>query len=163
MDYESVQYGYIQYTADLNGDQKIDLLVTVNDPKNGSLVAYELPPSGQILTGKFVKHVIASGFKPTSSGKGKGAPGQGTPVQIYSLAGRKKPIILLSGDDDGGFYLVEALRDDDPSNWQYNTTLIHQCQGTAGQLSVEDVDSDEHLELFLPCYNEGVLYIYRLM
>lgn len=163
IDYERLQYGYIQYTTDLNGDQIIDLLVTVNDEYNGSLAIYELPPSGHLLTGKFVKHIIASGFKPSSAGRGRGAPGQGVPVQVYSLAGRKKPIILLSGDDDGGIYLIEALHDNDPQDWQYNTTKIHQCTGTAGQISVEDVDSDLHLELFIPCYNEGVFYIYRLM
>jgi hypothetical protein len=49
---------------DLNGDKKPDLLVTINDEYNGSLIAYELPPAGQIRTGNFTKHVLASGFKP---------------------------------------------------------------------------------------------------
>lgn len=163
IDYDLLPYGYIQYTTDFNGDQKKDLLVSINDEHNGSLVIYELPPSGQLFNGKFIKHIIATGFQPSNPGRGRGAPGQGFPVQIYSLAGRKKPVIFLSGDDDGGIYFIEALHDDDINDWQYNTTKIHQCTGTAGQISVEDVDSDLHLELFIPCYNEGVFYIYRIL
>jgi hypothetical protein len=149
---------------DLNGDQIRDLLVTVNNEFDGSLIIYELPPSGEILTGVFKKHVIASGFKPATKGKGRGAPGQGTPVQFYSPTVRKKPIIILSGDDDGCVYLLQAVHDDDPNDWQYYMKTIHESKGsTIGQISIEDVDNDGHPELFVPAYNEGIVYIYRLL
>jgi hypothetical protein len=163
IDDEPLEYAYIQYKTDLNGDQITDLLVTVNNEFDGSLIVYELPPAGQLLNGTFTKHVIASGFKPTTPGRGRGAPGQGTPVQFYSTAARKKPVIILSGDDDGCVYILEAVHDDDPSDWQYNMKTIHQYTGTVGQVSIEDVDNDGHPELFVPAYNEGIVYIYRLM
>ena len=164
IDYQSLPYAYIQLNEDLNGDQRPDLLVTVNDENNGSLVAYELPPAGKILTGDFVKHVLASGFKPLTHAKGRGAPGQAAVVQFFSVNQRKKPILLLSGDDDGCVYLLEALHDDDPTNWEYSSKIIYQSESsTIGQLSVEDVDNDGHLELFIPVYNTGQVLIYRLL
>lgn len=164
IDYEPNPYAYVSLTLDLNGDDKPDLLVTVNDEFNGSLIAYELPPTGDIRTGKFVKHILASGFKPITQAKGRGAPGQGFAVQYYSFTVRKKPILILSGDDDGCVYLIEPLHDDDPSNWDYSIKVIHKStKSTIGQVQVEDVDNDGHLELFVPAYNEGIVYIYRLM
>ncbi|CAF4110148.1 unnamed protein product [Rotaria socialis] len=164
IDYEPLPYAYVQLTVDLNGDNKPDLLVTVNDEFNGSLIAYELPPSGEIRTGNFVKHILASGFKPLTQAKGRGAPGEGIAIQFYSLAIRKKPILILSGDDDGCVYLLEAIHDNDPSNWEYSTTIIHKSEkSTIGQVTVEDVDNDGYLEMFVPAYNENIVYIYRLM
>lgn len=164
IDYEPLPYAYIQLTMDLNGDQKPDLLVTVSDEYNGSLIAYEMPPSGEIRTGNFTKHVLASGFKPLVQARGRAAPGQAIPVQFYSLTDRKKPILILSGDDDGCVYLLEAIHDSDPSNWEYSAKIIHQSEkSTIGQISIEDVDNDGHPEMFVPSYNEGIVYIYRLM
>ena len=164
IDHEPLPYAYVQLSADLNGDQRPDLLVTVNDEFNGSLVAYELPPSGQIRTGDFVKHVLATGFRPKDQAKGRGAPGQAAVVKYYSMNGRKKPILILSGDDDGCVYLLEATNDDDPSNWDYTSKVIYKSEkSTIGQVSVEDVDNDGHPELFVPVYNEGRMLIYRLV
>ncbi|CAF0972858.1 unnamed protein product [Rotaria sordida] len=164
IDYEPLPYECIQLTLDLNGDNRPDLLVTVNDEFNGSLIAYELPSSGDIRRGNFTKHILASGFKPRVQVKGQGAPGQAIAIQYYSFTVRKKPILILSGDDDGCVYLLEAIHDNDPSNWEYSMKIIHQSEkSTIGQVSVEDVDSDGHPEMFVPAYNEGIVYIYRLV
>jgi len=163
IDYEPFQFAYVQYTMDLNGDQIYDLLVSVSNDFDGSLIVYELPPTGELFNGTFKKNIIASGFKPSGSGKGR-APGQGIPYQFYSLTVRKKPIIILSGDDDGCVYLLEAVHDDDPLDWQYSMKTIHKSeQSTIGQISIEDVDNDGHPELFVPAYNDGIVYIYRLI
>jgi len=157
-------FAYIQLTLDLNGDQIPDLLVTVNDAVNGSLIAYELPPSGQLLNGTFKKHILANGFKPATSGKGRGAPGAGLVVRFYPLATRKKPIIILSGDDNGGVYLLEAIHDNDPTNWDYSMKTIYEpTKSTIGQISIADVDNDGHLEMFVPSYTDGEVFIYRLI
>lgn len=164
IDDEELPYAYIQLNMDLNGDQIPDLLVTVNDEYNGSLIAYELPPPGTIRTGNFTKHVLASGFKPLTQAKGRGAPGQAVEVQFYSLTVRKKPILILSGDDDGCVYLLEAVHDNDPKNWEYSMKIIHQSEkSTIGQVSIEDVDNDGNPEMFVLAYNEGIVYIYRLI
>jgi hypothetical protein len=47
---------------------------------------------------------------------------------------------------------------------KFEHTSIHQSEkSTVGQLSIEDVDNDGHPEMFVPAYNEGVVYIYRLI
>ena len=77
---------------------------------------------------------------------------------------RNKPILILSGDDDGCVYSIEAIHDDDPKSWKYTAKIIHQSKkSTIGQVSVEDVDDDGHPEMFVPAYNEGIAYIYRLV
>ena len=155
IDYEPLQFGYIQLVTDLNGDQIPDLLVTVNNGFDGSLIAYELPPPGHLFNGNFKKHIIAGGFKPTSKAIGRGAPGKGVPYQFYSLTDRKKPIIILSGDDDGSVYLLEAVHDDNPNDWQYYMKTIYNSTGTTvGQITIADVDNDGHPELFIPSYSE---------
>ncbi|UJR07648.1 hypothetical protein I4U23_011936 [Adineta vaga] len=165
IDYLAVPYAYVQLTIDLNGDQKPDLLVTVNDQHNGSLIAYELPSSGDVRQANFTKHILATGFAPRTQAKGRGAPGQAVAVQFYSPSiSRKKPVLVLSGDDDGCVYLLEALHDNDPTNWEYSKKIIHRSsKSTIGQISIEDVDNDGHPEMFVPAYNEGIVYIYRLI
>ena len=112
----------------------------------------------------FTKHVLASGFKPLTAARGRGAPGQAVVVDYFTQPPRKKPILILSGDDDGCVYLIEAIHDDDPTNWEYTAKIIHKSEkSTIGQVSVEDVDDDGHPEMFVPAYNEGIVYIYRLV
>lgn len=163
VDSERHRFFSVRLIMDLNGDQRPDLLVTNNDVSNGSLLAYELPPPGELFTGVFKKHVLASGFKPLATVQVGGAPGHAEAFRISSND-RKKPIILLSGDDDGCVYLLEAVRDSDPSDWQYTITKLYDSGGSiVGQLSIEDVDQDGNPELFVPVYDRDTVLIYRLI
>lgn len=163
IDTTSHRFFSVRLTMDLNGDQVPDLLVTNNDGSNGSLIAYELPPPGEILTGPFKKHILASGFKPVAPVQVGGAPGHFEVVKLPFPSNRKKPVILLSGDDDGSVYLLEAVKDDDPSDWQYTLTKLYDSGGSiVGQLSIQDVDMDGYPELFVPVYDRDRVLIYRL-
>lgn len=164
IDSESRSFFTIRLTMDLNGDQRPDLLVTENDMRNGSLVAYELPPPGEILTGTFKKHILASGFKAFDPNIIGGAPGHAQAVKLSFPNERKKPVIILSGDDDGRLYLLEAVHDDDPSNWEYTLTKLYESGGSiVGQSSVQDVDNDGYPEIFVPVYHWNTILIYRLV
>ena len=159
-----LQYYFLRYTTDLNGDQIPDLLATVSNGFNGLLLAYELPPAGEMINGTFKEHILAGGFKPTDPAIGRISPGKPTPYQFYSLTDRKKPIILLSGADDGCVYLLEAVHDNDPTDWQYYMTTVYNSTGMSiGDICIDDVDNDGHPELFIPATNEGKVLIYRLM
>ncbi|CAF0990257.1 unnamed protein product, partial [Didymodactylos carnosus] len=107
--------------ADLNGDSRVELLVPCNDVKNGSFVVYELPID-DFRSGEIVKHSLATNFKPLSESKGRGASGSALVVDIYD---QRKPVITLSGDDDGCAYLLVA-QSEDVADWNYTLTKFHQ-------------------------------------
>ncbi|XP_045177255.2 uncharacterized protein LOC123537530 [Mercenaria mercenaria] len=143
--------------ADLNNDGKMDLLVTTNG-HNGTLLAYEIPDD--FRTGKFVKHTIDVGFKPRQSGIGKGAPGSAIAVQPNVNVANIKPVILLSGDDDGRAYSYEA-QSQDPTDWSYTkTTFCDAGSGTVGELSAADVDNDGFTDVFVPSYSKNEVIAY---
>ncbi|KAH3882509.1 uncharacterized protein LOC127831467 [Dreissena polymorpha] len=143
--------------ADLNNDGRVDLLVTTNG-NNGSLLAYEIPDD--FRTGRFIKHVIAVGFTPRKPGTGKGAPGSAIAVHAQTNDTNSKPIILLSGDDDGRAYAFEASNVS-PTDWNYRkSTFVDAGDGTVGELSAGDVDGDGYSDVFAPSFNENKVYVY---
>ncbi|XP_046577390.1 uncharacterized protein LOC124285231 isoform X2 [Haliotis rubra] len=139
---------------DIGNDGYLDLLVTTNDATNGSVLAYEIPPD--FRTGTFPRHLLASGFKPRSEGMGKGAPGSAYPIK-YIVPPYKRPFIV-SGDDDGRAYVLLCTSYD----WTYNLSpFLDVGQGTVGQITVEDVNEDYKLDIFVPAYDQGVVHVYQ--
>ncbi|XP_045177427.2 uncharacterized protein LOC123537655 [Mercenaria mercenaria] len=141
---------------DVNNDGKVDLLVT-NNGNNGSVFVYEIPDD--FRTGQFIRHVIGTGYMPISTGNGKGAPGSSFTARVSNDT---KPVIILSGDDNGSAYILTA-KSQDKTNWDYTQTTVVTTGGeTVGQLACADVDGDGKLELFVPSYSTSVVYVYRL-
>lgn len=78
------------------------------------------------------------------------------PVWIHS----EKPVILLSGDDDGRAYLFQP-RSPNPTDWTYSEDVFCDAgTGTVGELSAADVDDDGYLEVFVPSYTENEVIVY---
>ncbi|XP_070564037.1 uncharacterized protein [Ptychodera flava] len=138
--------------ADLNMDGRLDLLVSVNRNFNGTLVAYEIPDN--FIKDEWPRHLLADGFD-GGPGEGNGAPGSGFTFRPASEPDRNKPLILLSGDDDGTLYMIEPFDDTDVSNWNYFTTALWTVSGTLGGISAMDVDNDGYEEVFLPAWTKG--------
>ncbi|XP_067667933.1 uncharacterized protein [Haliotis asinina] len=139
---------------DIGNDGSLDLLVTTNNAANGSVLAYEIPPD--FRTGAFPRHLLASGFKPRTQGMGKGAPGSAYPIK-YIVPPYKRPFIV-SGDDDGRAYVLLCTSYD----WTYNLSpFLDVGQGTVGQITVEDVNEDYKLDIFVPAYNQGLVHVYQ--
>ena len=72
----------------------------------------------------------------------------------------KKPVIFLSGDDDGRAYMFEAASEN-ANDWSYTKTSIHDVGvGTVGEVAAADVNNDGYLEVFVPAYNKNEVVVY---
>ncbi|KAK3103545.1 hypothetical protein FSP39_020030 [Pinctada imbricata] len=144
--------------CDVNNDGKLDLLTTSNG-NNGSVIIYEIPTD--FRTQAFRRHVVATGFSPREKGTGKGAPGSS--FCIHSTTGDHKndrPLILVSGDDDGRAYIMEPTSSDS-NNWSYSKRAFYDTgSGTVGQMAFADVDGDGYVDIFVPSYTVGEVLVY---
>lgn len=150
--------GFELEVVDLNNDGRLDLLVSTNG-KNGTLLAYEIPDD--FRTGTYTKHVIAVGFIPRKSGPGIGSAGNVLTARPNTAVTNNKPIILMSGDDDGRAYMFKAASED-PHDWSYTKTTIHDAGSgsTIGEVSAADVNGDGYTEVFVPSYTHNEIAAY---
>ncbi len=82
------------------------------------------------------------------------------PHDVFSPLG--KPLILLSGDDDGSAYLLEADCQD-PEDWSYTVhpPFLELGEGNiVSKPSVADFDGDGFSEFVMPLWSEGVVRVY---
>ena len=75
----------------------------------------------------------------------------------------RKPLILLSGDDDSHAYILSPVSKN-ASDWSYQSTkILDETSGTIGGITSGDIDGDGHIEIFVPAYSKGVIYVYKLV
>ncbi|KAK3787449.1 hypothetical protein RRG08_025715 [Elysia crispata] len=145
--------------SDVNRDGNLDALITLNDPKNGTVLVYEFPED--FRSGTFKRHVIASGYAEET-----GSPNAGAPGYIELLPEKdesKKPSILVAGDDSGIVSILDPVKPTNPRDWNYKRTdILHTEKSTVGSARVADVDGDGRPEIFVSSYNEGQFYVYRI-
>ncbi|KAK7093644.1 uncharacterized protein [Littorina saxatilis] len=145
--------------VDLNQDGTLDLLVTNNALKDASLFAYTVP--SDFRKDHFPRRTLATGFTSRTSGQGHGAPGSA--VVVYpksSHTASQKPLILVSGDDDGQAYLIKPASNG-VSDWSYQQSkFLDVGTGTVGGISCADVDGDGYNEVFVPAYTEGAVHVF---
>lgn len=72
----------------------------------------------------------------------------------------RKPVIVLSGDDDGRAYVLKPSSTSH-GDWTYDKeTFLDVGQGTVGEIAIKDVDGDGYGEVFVPAYTQGYVYVY---
>ncbi|KAH8666838.1 hypothetical protein BX600DRAFT_549836 [Xylariales sp. PMI_506] len=144
--------------VDINGDGKVDLLVSNQEGDGtGSVYAYEIP--ADITNAKaWTRHTLAKNFPVNQFGINQGAPG--SPKAFYPTPAATKaagaPYIALSGDASQNAYVLVP----GATEWTYTTTILHDCDSTVGQLAVSDVDGDGYAEIIVPCYDKGYIVGY---
>jgi len=131
---------------DLMGDGRSQLLVTNHDHKEevARVVAYEIPEN--LMTGTFVKHVLASGFK-TKFSLTPGAASPGFAYGFYPRANSEGPKhILLEGDGSHQVYLLSPVQD---QRLTYEIKLVTDIGGTVGALLIRDFDGDGIMDVLV--------------
>lgn len=144
--------------VDMNGDGKLDLLVTNHVPiaNLSSVAVYEIPSSPKDVDG-YKRHIIAHDFPTYQKGRGQASPGGAIPFCPKSPC--NKPWIALSGDGNQQAYQLRP-RSSDPSDWEYTVERIVNVHNTVGMIAVADVDMDGYSEVFVPNYDDGLIYAY---
>lgn len=144
--------------TDLNQDGTLDLLVTNNAIKNASVFAFTVP--SDFRTGDFPRRVLSSGYASRTSGMGHGAPGSCVLVHPQTNSTSEKPLIIVSGDDDGQAHILRPSSDAH-SDWSYqSSTFLDVSTSTVGGIAVGDVNDDGYNEVFVPSFSEGVVYVF---
>lgn len=143
--------------VDANKDGKMDLLVTNNNDKNGSVFAYEIPASPKDPSAVWQQHVLLSGFKPIKTMLGAGAPGN---LATGNYKPNSKPFIIVSGDDNGNLVHLKATSED-PSDWSYTANTLYQATGTTGNVIVVDVNQDQKDDIIVAQYDEGSVQFWK--
>eukprot|EP00483_Globobulimina_turgida_P001282 UN01284 len=105
----------------------------------------------------FVKHQIAFNFN-TSGGVGVGAPGFVKPFDLNAKNDIHKPFkIGVAGD---GNFISWELSLINQQSFEYEKQAIKSVGGTAGIMAFGDVNGDGWTEVFIPFYEDGIIYVY---
>jgi hypothetical protein len=155
---------------DLNGDGRLDVLLSnhadnataVNGTIYQSMVlAYEAPHAPLRVTNAsaWTRHVLTAGFVVREAGPNQAAPGAARAFPAPGGGTGAKPWISVSGDGDQRAYVL-VPDSQDPLNWSYTRSLVHDCAGTVGrQVSVE---AGGRSFLAVPCYDSAMIEVYEV-
>nr|XP_039259307.1 uncharacterized protein LOC120335754 [Styela clava] len=148
--------------ADINADGRDDILVSTwsHGSKQGSVIAYEIPCD--FIRDEWRKHILIDG------GLASDLPdlGSGGKINAFhpvirhgSLDRKKKPFIMVSGDDDGQVYVLVP---DSPktNDWKYTKHTIYKSRGAVGAISIEDLNHDGFNEIVVPVVASNKLMIF---
>jgi len=145
---------YAPQVIDLNYDGKVDVLISNHDGSSSvsAVFAYEIPKN--IYSGTWKRHTLASGFITRESGVGQASPGEGYALYPNLRDTKRKPCILLSGDGSQQAYFMQPTSEN-PTNWNYNITVIVDSDSTVGQIAYHDLNDDGFMDFLVPLYNSN--------
>ncbi|KAI8839921.1 hypothetical protein BC829DRAFT_447062 [Chytridium lagenaria] len=158
----NVGHAFDVEVVDVNGDGKPELLVTnhqgSSETPTGSVYAYEIPSDITAPSTSWVKHTLLDKIPVLQGGMNQASPGSPHAFQP-KVGGTGKPWIAVSGDGSQKVHLL-APTSENPADWTYTATVLHDCKNTAGGITVADTNKDGWSEVYIPCYDNGILTAY---
>ncbi|CAK8696609.1 unnamed protein product [Clavelina lepadiformis] len=143
---------YDVQVADVNADGRVDIIASTWTPgiKQGSVIVYEIPCD--FSRDKWRRHILIDGAVDMP------LPdlGSGGKIKIFhptlrqgQVSQKKKPFILVSGDDEGRVYVLipNSRRTND---WEYTSHTVYKTSGPVGALAVDDINHDGFMEIIIP-------------
>lgn len=141
---------------DLNGDGKLDLVVTNHEGnQKASVFAFEIPADFE--NQPWTKHVLLTGILTEVSAINAASPG--SPL-IWEIPGQK-PHILVAGDGSSKVHWL-APQNNFSDSWSYESKVMLDTESTVGTMALGDIDQDGEKELFVPAYDTHHVYVLKL-
>lgn len=170
---DSDGYYFTQKFTDLDQDGVQDAIITIGSygEKSGQLIVYQGYFDSNGIYGLQNKQVIYDNF-PFYNSKALGVPGEGSAFNFYSDNSDAYPSILVSGDDDGAFYLFTPNVNADGSltfgNYQYsqiyesanfNPRATPLNAPTVGKSITADIDGNGCNDIVIPNFANKQLVV----
>nr|XP_002121068.1 uncharacterized protein LOC100186859 [Ciona intestinalis] len=149
--------------ADINADGRDDVIVStwVHGLQQGSVIVYEIPCD--FIRDKWRRHTLVDGAVeiPLPDLGSGGKINIFHPVLRYSSvsARKKKPFIIVSGDDDGRVYVL-IPNSKKTNNWEYSSHSIYKAAGPVGALTIDDLNHDGYAEIVIPVVESNKLVFF---
>jgi len=149
--------------ADVNADGRDDIIVSTYTWHSwrSSLFVYELPCDFQRDNWK--RHTLISGGDNMSDEPFNSGP----QIKIFhpivrdrsNFINKKKPFILLSGDNDG-YLKVLSPQSRQSDSWTYSKHVVFKANGPVGPVALEDLDHDGYMEILVPVVDSQRILIF---
>lgn len=146
--------------ADINGNGKLELLVTNHEHSGGGVFAYEIPKD--FKNQKWKRHSLLKNIKLTKKGPFESAPGKAVafyPHKSMQFKKNQKPYILVSGDASSKVHLL-IPHSNNSNNWNYTEKILLSSNCTIGQLAVGDTNGDGYTEIFVPLFEKNEIHTF---
>ena len=136
-------------------------LFWARDHLGSYLFVYEFPVGiGAYQTADWDRHDILTNIQTLKVGDGQASPGQALTFHPDLSDTTGKPWIHVNGDGSQKTHILEPLSED-PADWSYQEHIAMITENSVtGQSVIKDVNGDDYVEILVPAYDLGKIYIF---
>jgi hypothetical protein len=143
---------------DLDRDGKRELLVT-NHTGDATASVYAYAATGDVRTAPWTRHTLLTGIETRQAGPGQASPGSAFAVRPNFASSWRKPLIVVSGDGSQRLHLLTPVNQR-RGDFRYTESIALDVPGSViGRPAFGDTDGDGTLEVFVPAYDAGKVFV----